>query len=92
MTKKTIVHPAQVIAAYKDIFSSQSGKIVLHDLMKKGHMLKSTYAPTDPYSSAFQEGERNIVLKIMSNLEFTETQLSDMMSEAKQYTVGVTHD
>lgn len=52
------------ITAYKRFFDTQDGKLILKDLMKSCHMLTSTM-DKDPYETAFNEGARSVVLRIL---------------------------
>ena len=56
---------------FKDCFSTAEGKEVLAKLVKDYHVFKTTPTP-DPYLSAWQEGQRSVVLKI---LELVDTDL-----------------
>lgn len=69
---------------FQQVFGSEAGKAVLYDLMKFGHMLHSSFSPKDPYETAFREGERNIVLRIMSVLEMDPEQLKQRIKEGQE--------
>ena len=56
---------------YKDCFSTEQGQEVITKLVKDYHVFKTTPTP-DPYVSAWQEGQRSVVLKI---LEMVDTDL-----------------
>ena len=47
---------------------SPSGKKILEDMKKAHHFYNSTFSP-DPYTTAFKEGERNVVLRILTILQ-----------------------
>lgn len=51
---------------YKKVFGSADGQTVLRDLMKFGHISEMTYVPSDPTHTAFNEGKRRVVLRVMS--------------------------
>ena len=55
---------------YKRTFGTDSGKRVLQDLMNRGHMLEPSYTVNDAHETAFREGERNLVLSILSELKY----------------------
>lgn len=61
MDKKTL-------NAYKKVFSSEEGKEVLADLMKVGRVFESTFDANNPCKTAYNEGIRNIVLRIINFL------------------------
>jgi hypothetical protein len=56
---------------YKECFSTEEGKEVLTKLIQDHFVFKTTPTP-DPYLSAWQEGQRSVVLKI---LEMVDTDL-----------------
>lgn len=62
--------------AYKAVFMSEAGSIVLDDLKQahyvNGPLVKAT-GPIDPYRVAMAEGERNAILRIMAILETKES-------------------
>ena len=55
----------------KDIFAGEAGEDALTILAKDYHVYKTTQTP-DPYVSAYQEGQRSVVLKI---IEYVHTDL-----------------
>ena len=55
---------------YQKTFESEHGKKVLWDLMKAHHILSPTFAGgTDVHSVFLREGERNVVLRILTKLK-----------------------
>jgi hypothetical protein len=56
--------------AYKDVFTSPQGQVVLQDLAKQCHVLSPILMTGDAMQVAMQEGERRIVLMIMKNISF----------------------
>jgi len=58
----------QMQQAYAELFSSQNGQTVLRHLMGQFHIFRTSPQP-DPYAIAFNEGERNVVLYILSQLQ-----------------------
>ena len=53
---------------YKKCFNSESGREVLKDLISFSGFISSNFK-VDPYETAFCEGQRNVVLRIMKFLE-----------------------
>ena len=47
---------------------SDTGRRVLEDMMEAHHFMDSSFTP-DPYTTAFNEGERNVVLRILTVLD-----------------------
>ncbi len=62
---------------FQRLFESNDGKLVLYDLMRHFHFMRSSY-DKDPLAMAFKEVERNVLLYIMSALKVD-------IEEAKQY-------
>ena len=55
-------------AAYKRIFNSHDGKLILQDLIEQHRVLNSSFSK-DATEMAFAEGERNVVLRILSLID-----------------------
>jgi len=53
--------------AYRMLFDSEDGEIVLDDLEARFHIHGTTFTP-DPHETAFREGQRSVVLWIKSTL------------------------
>ena len=53
---------------FKECFTTEQGKEVLNKLIKDHFVFKTTPTP-DPYLSAWQEGQRSVVLKIMEMVD-----------------------
>ncbi len=53
---------------YKQCFNSDVGKEVLKDLISFSGFISSNFK-SDPYETAFCEGQRNVVLRILKFLE-----------------------
>lgn len=73
--------PSDVFIAYRNCFQSKDGKEVLIDLIKTHHILSSTYKPNDHIETIRREGERNVVLRIMSFLHISPADLDAIMKE-----------
>lgn len=50
---------------YQSVFSGPEGEKVLFDLMRTHHVIGSSFSK-DPYETAFKEGERNVILRILT--------------------------
>jgi hypothetical protein len=77
----------EIILAYKRTFDSPDGKEVLKDLMKSCHMVTSTM-DKDPYETAFNEGARSVVLRIIKTCNTDIATLNKMiehLEEEEQY-------
>lgn len=51
--------------AYRSVFDGPKGRIVLRHLCKQANVLTSSFVAGDPHQTAFNEGERRIVLSIL---------------------------
>jgi len=68
------------INSYGQVFSTEAGKTVLYDLMEKGYFLNPTMAK-DPYESARNEGQRELVLYILTQLNRDPKQVYDFIMQ-----------
>lgn len=68
------------IKLYQSIFRSPDGKKVLEDLCMSHHMRTSTFSK-DPMEMAMQEGERNVVLRIMAFVDTDDEKLNKLIRE-----------
>lgn len=71
---------ADLIRAYRNVFSGEEGKLVLHDLMKTFHVLHSTM-DANPHELAYREGERSVVLRILRTINTDPSELEKMLNE-----------
>ena len=73
------------IELFRDVFTGEQGQDLLAILAKKFHVYKFMQTP-DPYVSAYQEGQRSVVVQIMeilkSDLDALKRRL-DAQQEAK---------
>jgi len=69
--------------AYKEVFESEAGKIVLEDLMKSCHFTMSTF-DKDPYETHFNEGARSVVLRIIRTTNASMDQLNEMLRRLEE--------
>lgn len=66
------VQPHEVAAAYKELFASPAGQIVLQHLVAKfGFVNKTTFVPGDPMHSAVFEGQRSVMVYIGQQMAWT---------------------
>lgn len=76
MTKELTEKDRAVIQSYKRVFGTVDGQIVTRDLMAAHHYNSSTLAaagnPIDPLMLAVAEGERNVILRILTMLSIKE--------------------
>ena len=69
---------------YKRLFNSEDGSRVLQDLMVSHYMTGNTMS-ADPYVTAFNEGQRNVVLRLLKlvkeDVGAIEKRISDVEKE-----------
>lgn len=83
MPKKSNHKQVDKVIDYKVFFGTSEGKEVLYDLMKSSNMLQSSFS-TDPYEMAFNEGQRNVVLRILTILKTDPMELKKFI-EAREH-------
>ena len=59
-------------AAYKTLLNSKDGQIVMKDLQARYHIHGSTFS-IDPNETAYREGQRTVVLFLLSMLQEPKT-------------------
>ena len=52
--------------AYKQVFNSDEGKLIISDLEKRCHYHSTTNVKGDSHESAYMEGQRSVLLFIKS--------------------------
>lgn len=62
-------HQRALTAAYREVFASEQGKLVLDDLMKFTGVMRQSHVPGDPLDTAFLEGKRRVGLRILAQME-----------------------
>lgn len=70
---------------YKRTFSSEQGQRVLMDLISAHHVMGSTYVKGDAIDMAFREGQRQVILRIMTIMKYEPDQVAKTIREADQY-------
>jgi hypothetical protein len=72
-----------IISAYKELFNTPLGRIVLFDLMKT-HYMNSPVYDENVNLMLLREGERNVVLRILSRMKVDVTQLLKNFDEIEK--------
>ena len=70
--------------AYRHVFSTEDGKIVLRHLMRSCFMVAPTFVAGDPHQSAMNEGSRRVVLSILKLLKVDEKELQKQIEQEMQ--------
>lgn len=72
--------PDDLRNAYKHLFDTDDGKIVLNDLQRRFHIHGSTFS-SEPTDTAYREGQRTVVLFIQSMLQDLEHLQKELANE-----------
>lgn len=72
------------IENYHRTFQSPMGKEVLLDLIREHHVLSTSYAKGDSHETAFREGERNVVLRILTLLNIRPLDIEKLIQEGQE--------
>ncbi len=56
-------------ANYRAVFQTPDGKKVLKDLMQFSNFFRGSYVKGDPSTTAFNEGMRQVILRILTIME-----------------------
>lgn len=74
-------------AFYQDCFNTPAGKEVIADMCGAHHFQEPTYVSgagdgmANALESAFREGERNVILRIMANLGWGIPDIEEMLKQ-----------
>lgn len=82
---KRLYAPSQRRRDYEQIFESEAGKRILADMVRYAHILHPTYVKGDSHQTAFREGERNMVLRILSIIGQKPEQFIENVNDVKEY-------
>ena len=74
---------ADIIVQYQKTFDTDEGKAVLLDLIKSCGILTTTYS-NDPYETAYREGERSVVLRILKTINTDPAKIMELMKLGNQ--------
>jgi len=72
-------HRADLTLKYQRVFKSDEGKEVLADLCRANNVLKPIF-DADPVKMAFNEGNRNAILMILSYLNTNTDEVKDLLN------------
>ena len=59
----------QLHEAFRRVFDTPDGKIVLRQIMKDGFVFRTTFVKGDPHETALNEGSRRLALSIVRFFE-----------------------
>jgi hypothetical protein len=80
---KQIKRTRSAVSCYKRVFSTEDGHAVLLDLMKTHKIMESNFHE-NPRIHALQEGERNVILRILKLLNYDVRKLETRIEEANK--------
>ncbi len=80
----TVDKKTKSISDYKELFGTDIGQKVLMDLMKNHGVLQSLHCPGDPYSTAFNDGARSVVLRIMKRSKIDTKKMMELLDKMNQ--------
>lgn len=75
------------ISDYKNVFGSAQGKRVLEDMCRNHFMFTTTNVKGDHIESIRREGERLVVLRILSHLKLNLSKLEKLIEEEQRNAV-----
>jgi len=84
MDKITAEKAVHMSAVYKKTFEGPEGEEVLVDLMQTFGFFSTTFVEGDSHASAFAEGARAAVLRIIDTVEVDPSKFLEMMKEVNQ--------
>jgi hypothetical protein len=67
--------------AYKELFSSPTGKRVLADLSHKVGFLERAHVVGDPYSTSFNDGQKDVLRMIYKKINIDYKKLEAIIAE-----------
>jgi len=77
-TEKKDKESLDLLLAYRNTFGTEKGKVVLNDLIRRFVLRPNMH--DNPNRLAFNEGERNVVLMILTTLNINEDDLRERVN------------
>jgi len=71
-------------ASYRAVFDSPEGERVLHDLMQRAGILETSVIEGDAGMTHFKEGRRSVVLDILAELQWSESDIARAARERSE--------
>lgn len=78
--KKRALEQITLVIAYQNVFNTEMGKKVLEDL-KRNHFINSVAFVENSQSHAYREGQRAVVLRILSTLGIDLQKLKEQVEQ-----------
>ena len=73
----------KLASAYRDVFSTVSGRMVLEHIALLGGLDKPSHTPGDPHHTAFLDGQKRLALEIMTRAR---AEVYDVLMDEEYYT------
>lgn len=74
----------KLAVAYQKVFDSPEGKLVLSDIYKYTNTHDSTFDPSNPYVTSFNEGMRRVGLRIFSYVNMAPEEVRRISKQQEQ--------
>lgn len=81
--KKAYSKQRQLITDYKHVFGTEQGRRVLHDMMKAHFMISPTHVKNDALGTSYNEGMRNVVLRILSFIKMDVARFDELLKQGE---------
>ncbi len=73
----------ETVKAYKKVFESPEGKLILQDLVRECGLLNNSYRG-DTDDLLFNEGKRNVGLYILANINVDLVKLTELARQSQE--------
>lgn len=77
-----------IARAYRRMAKTADGQRVFADLMRFGHLFEDCFAPGDPLSCAYREGQRRVALRILSFTSMTPERAQALAEQSRKDDYG----
>lgn len=81
--KTQVMKQRELTILYKRVFGSEDGQKVLYNLMRNHFVLQPTLIKSDPIVMSFNEGARNVVLRIMTLMKMDLERFDKLITEGE---------
>ena len=72
-------------AAYRDVFATPAGELVLHDLLRRAGILSTSVVLGSPEATHVNEGRRQLALEILQQLRWSEGDLAKLAAQREHF-------
>lgn len=85
---KQLEKSIEILKSYKRLFDTEDGETVLNDIMTNSGFLNPIHVVGDPYSSANNEGKRELFLYILQKVTADPSDILNRISRIKEQQKG----